>query len=71
MGWTSESPTQVDIEMLLKLVITTSLHSFGFLFSKLEGHGCELGTQSSIVLYMARLCESAKLEIGARTSLIC
>ncbi len=57
--------------MLLELVLTTSLHPFGSLFSELGGHNGELGTRPSVILCLAQLCEDAKLEVGAGTDLIC
>lgn len=61
---------QSTLRILLELVLTTSPPSFHSLFSKLEGHGGELGIYQSVVLYSAGLCESAKLEVGVGTSLI-
>lgn len=49
----------------------TSSHPFDSLFFELGGYGIELSTCLFIVLYLARLCEGAKLEVEARTSLIC
>lgn len=49
----------------------TSSHPFSSLFFELGGHGIELITCLSIVLYLARLCKGVKLEVEAGTSLIC
>ncbi len=62
---------QSILRMLLELVFTTSPHLFGFSFSELGGHDGELGTRPSVVLYSARLCKSAKLEVEVGTGLIC
>ena len=57
--------------MLLKLVLTTSPHPFGSLFSEFGGHGDKLGTRPSVIWYLAQLCKGAKLKVEAGTSLIC
>ncbi len=62
---------QSTLRMLLKLVLTTLPHPFGFLFSELESHGGKLGTRPSVVLCLAQLYKGAKLEVGAETGLIC
>lgn len=41
------------------------------MFSELGGHGDELGTCLPVILYLAGLCESAKLEVEVGTSQIC
>lgn len=59
------------LQILLELVLTTSSYPFGFLFFELGGHGDKLGTCLSIVLCLAGLCKSAKLEVRVGTGLIC
>lgn len=49
--------------MLLEPVLTTSPHLFGSSFSKFGGHGGELSTCLSLLLYLARLCSGAKLNV--------
>lgn len=61
----------MTLRMLLELVLTTSLHLLGSSFSKLVGQDGEFDTCLSVVLYLVGLYKRAKLEVEARTDLIC
>lgn len=49
----------------------TSPHPFSSLFFELRSNGGELGTCLFVVLYLAGLYKGAKLEVEAKTGLIC
>ena len=56
--------------MLLEFVFTTSSHPFASWFFKFKGYDAEFGTYQSIILCLAGLYKSVKLEVEAGMCLI-
>lgn len=56
--------------MFLELVFITLSYSVCSLFFEWGVYNSKFGTRSFVILYLAKLCKSAKLELGAETGLI-